>query len=163
MGAVGGEVIAPVLIMFAMLTAAVFIASLAMKHKRQVRELLSRERLAALDKGVEIPWEMDFRRPSRARRFHLKSGVLLLGTGLALALVSTLQGSWNDQRDLLIWAIVLIVIGATNVLYDRFVGKAEWERTTAMDEALTRAYIRRIEGSPATAPDARVEMGSGSR
>jgi hypothetical protein len=46
------------------------------EHKRLIRELLSRERLATLDKDVEIPWEMDFKRPSRARRFHLKSGVI---------------------------------------------------------------------------------------
>jgi hypothetical protein len=146
-----------------MCAAAIAIVALVIRHKRLMRELLSRERLAALDKGVEIPWEMDLRRPTRARRFHLKSGVLLLGAGVALALVSALESDWRVQRDTLTWSIVLLVMGATNVLYDRFVGKAEWERTMATDEALTRAYIRRIEGSPATAPDARVEMGSGSR
>jgi len=143
---------APVLVLCGMCAAAITIVALVMRHKRLIRELLSRERLAALDKGVEIPWEMDLRRPTRARRFHLKSGVILLGAGVALALVSALESDWRLQRDILTWSIVLLVMGATNVLYDRFVGKAEWERTLATDEALTRAYIRRIEsGSAATA------------
>jgi hypothetical protein len=154
---------APVLVMCGMCAAAIAIVALVIRHKRLMRELLSRERLAALDKGVEIPWEMELKRPSRARRFHLKSGVILLGAGVALAIVSALESDWRVRQDMLTWATVLLVMGVTNVLYDRFVGKAEWERTMALDEALTRAYIRRIEGSPATAPDARVEMGSGSR
>jgi hypothetical protein len=142
---------APVIVMLAMSAAAIAIVALVMRHKRQMREMLSRERLAALDKGVEIPWEMDFRRPSRARRLHLKSGVILLGAGLGLTLVSTLQGNWGERRDVLTWALFLLVMGATSVLYDRYVGRAEWERTMAMDEALTRAYIRRLEGVAALA------------
>ncbi len=138
--------VAPVLVMLAMFTAAVLIVSLVMKHRRQIREMASRERLAALDKGVEIPWEIDIRRPRTARRFHLKAGVLLLGAGVGLLLISLLQSNWNEQRDLLAPGIFLVVLGVTGIVYDRFVGKAEWERTTALDEALTRAYIRRIEG-----------------
>jgi hypothetical protein len=141
------ENIAPMVVTLVMVTAAVLIVNLVMRHKRQIRELLSRERLAALDKGVEIPWEMELKRPQRARRFQLKAGVLLLAAGVGLALIAPLQGSWNDQRDVLTPAIFLLVMGVAGVLYDRYVGKAEWERTIAMDEALTRAYIRRIEGS----------------
>jgi len=154
---------APVLVMCGMCASAIAIVAIVIRHKRLIRELLSRERLAALDKGVEIPWELDLGRPSRARRFHLKSGVLLLGAGFAFALVSTLQGPWEVQRDLLSWATVLLVMGATNVLYDRFVGKAEWERTMAMDEALTRAHIRKIEGGSRRPPDAGVEGGQADR
>jgi hypothetical protein len=143
--------------------AALAVVGLVLWHKRQVRTLLSRERLAALDKGVEIPWELDVQRPRRARRLHLKSGVIFSALGLSLALISTLTGSWGEQRDMLSWGIFFLVMGVANILYDRYVGKAEWERTTTMDEALMRAYIRRLEGSGARPHDASAEDSRDSR
>ncbi len=146
-----------VLVFASSVVGALAVIGLVLWHKRQVRTLLSRERLAALDKGVEIPWETDVQRPRRTRRLHLKSGVLFAGLGVALGLVSTLTGSWGEQRDVLVWAVVFLVMGVTNILYDRYVGRAEWERATSMEEALMRAYIRRLEGSGARSHDTGAE------
>ena len=142
-----GEIVGALLSVLIMSGAIATLLAVVLRHKRQVRELLSRERLAALDKGVEIPWEMDIPRPRRSRRLHLKLGVLLLGASVGLAMIVPFAGDPDNRNVTLIWALFFFAMGATGIVYDRLFGKAEWERSMAMDEALTRAYIRRLEGS----------------
>jgi hypothetical protein len=143
------EVVGALLSILILSGAIATLLAVVLRHKRQVRELLSRERLAALDKGVEIPWEMDIPRPRRSRRLHLKLGVLLLGASVGLALVAPFAGDPENRNVTLIWSLFFLAMGVTGLVYDRFFGKAEWERSMALDEALTRAYIRRLEGSTA--------------
>lgn len=122
------------------------VLTLVLRHRREVREMQSRERLAAIERNMNIPWEMDLRRPRRALRLHLKSGVVLLGAGLGLAVASTAVHDPEMAPVFMAWGLFFMSIGVVNVVYDVAVGRKEWERTLALDEALTRAYIRRLEG-----------------
>jgi hypothetical protein len=140
------EMTALVFLVLLIASAMVTLVGLVLRHRKQVRELLSRERLAALEKGVEIPWEMDLRRPRRVARLHLKSGVLLVGAGAGMTMISALLDVASDATIMLAWGIFLLTLGATNIVYDVLVGRKEWERSTALDEALMHAYIRRLEG-----------------
>ncbi len=146
-------------IRFLLLLALLFVFVLAnlwtvLRHRSRQREMLSRERLVALEKGLEIPWEMDLGRPRRAGRMNLKAGVVLTGAGIGLAAASPFTAP--STTDVLVWAVFLFCVGLANVLYDVFVGKKEWERSQALDEELVRAYIRRLDaGTPArgTSPE----------
>lgn len=57
---------------------------LVIMHRHKARELLSRERLAALERGVDIPWESQLLRP-RTSRPSLRVGLILTGAGFGLA------------------------------------------------------------------------------
>jgi Domain of unknown function (DUF6249) len=120
------------------------VVGLVLSHRLRIRALLSQERLASIAKGVEIPWETDLQRPRSARRLHLKAGVVLIGAGLGLLAASFVLAA--AERELpLVWGILFLVLGTVNVVYDALVGRNEWERSQALDEALVRAYIRRLE------------------
>ncbi len=131
----------------------VAVVMLVLYHRRQTRELLSRERMAALDKGVEIPWELDAARPRRASRLQLKAAFLLGGTGLGLVAAAAVGGS-GDARDMMGFGLFLVVTGLALLAYDALFGRHEWRRATELDEELTRAYIRRLDRSGAPAHDA---------
>ena len=156
------EVVGPILSLLVLFAGSLGIVALVLRHKRAVRELLSRERLAALDKGVEIPWQADIPHPRRSRRLHLKVGILLTGAAVGLALVALLVGG-EERAMTLAWAAFFAVFGLTNILYDRIAGKAEWERSVTLDEALTRAYIRRLEGGEPRTRDAHTEESHAGR
>ena len=154
------EVAGPVLSMLVLFAGSLGVVALVLRHKRAVRELLSRERLAALDKGVEIPWEADIPRPRRSRRLHLKVGILLTGAAVGLARVALFVPGSQDRAIIFGWASFFVAFGLTNILYDRIAGRAEWERSVTLDEALTRAYIRRLEGGEPRTGDGTAEDAS---
>jgi hypothetical protein len=144
------EEVAILLVLLIMSSALLGLVGLVLRHKRLVRDLLSKERLAALDKGVEIPWEMDLGRPRRTHRLHLKAGVVLAGAGAGMLAASALI--LPPERSVALgWGVFFLTLGVANILYDVLVGRHEWQKTAEMDEALTRAYIRRIEGPAAKA------------
>jgi hypothetical protein len=157
------DVVGPLLSVLMLFAGGLGIVALVLRHKRAVRELLSRERMAALDKGVEIPWEADIPRPRRSRRLHLKVGILLTGAAVGLALVAILGAESQERAITFAWAAFFAVFGLTNILYDRIAGKAEWERSVTLDEALTRAYIQRLEGGEPRTRDAHTEDSRGGR
>lgn len=156
-GMSSAEVVGPLFSLLALFAGSLGIVALVLRHKRAVRELLSRERLAALEKGVEIPWQADIPRPRRSRRLHLKVGILLTGAAVGLALVALFVPQAEERAMTFAWAAFFVVFGLTNILYDRIAGRAEWERSVALDEALTRAYIRRLEGGEPGTRDAHTE------
>jgi hypothetical protein len=122
------------------------VVMVVLRHRRQIRELLSRERMAALEKGGEIPWELDAARPRRASRLQLKAGFLLGGMGLGLTAAAGLTGE-PVANGPLPFGVFLLMTGLALVGYDLLFGRHEWRRATELDEELTRAYIRRLEGS----------------
>jgi hypothetical protein len=144
---------------FAVLAAALFVSAtvavvmVVLRHRRQLRELLSRERMAALEKGVEIPWELDAARPRRASRLQLKAGFLLCGLGLGMVAASGLTHEPVGNGPLP-FGVFLLMTGLTLIVYDALFGRHEWRRATELDEELTRAYIRRLEGSAGQAHEA---------
>lgn len=148
------EEIVVLLVMLIISSSLLLLVSFVLRHRREVREMLSRERIAAIEKDMEIPWEMEVRRPRRAWRLHLKSGVVLVGAGLGLAVASVVMylmmlSSTDDVYVVLAWGLFFTTLGGVNIAYDFLVGRKEWERTVALDEAVTRAYIRRLEGNGA--------------
>ncbi len=126
--------------------AAVAIVMVVLNHRRRIRELLSRERMAALEKGLEIPWELDAARPRRASRLQLKAGFLLAGMGLGLTAAAAMSGEPVSNSPLPV-GVFLLMTGLALVGYDLLFGRYEWRRATELDEELTRAYIRRLEGN----------------
>ncbi len=145
----------------AILAVALGIVMTVLRHRRQIRELLSRERLAALEKGKEIPWELDAARPRRVSRQALGTGFLLGGMGLGLVIASAFAGM--DMEDMVPLGVFLLVTGLALVAYDGLVARHEWRRATELDEELTRAYIRRLEGSAGSAREASAEKADSIR
>jgi hypothetical protein len=121
-----------------------FIVYVAMKSARLGRELLSRERLAAIEKGHDISF-MTAPREMMAPS-SLSSGLTLVavGAGLAFALRVLLPfhhgGPWG-------FGVMIALIGVAQLLYWFIGGKQEWERRRELDEELRRAYLERLRSS----------------
>jgi uncharacterized protein DUF6249 len=118
------------------------------------REMKNRERMAAIDKGIELAL---VEAPRSQRQTSSRAGGLVLiavGIGVSVAL-----GVFVSEPA---WAFGLIpgLIGCGLLAHWFTGGKREWERQLALDEELQRAYIdllRRTEPSAQPAPATRVE------
>jgi len=142
-----------IVVVLATITVSIIVlVALVMRHRLKARELLSRERLAAIEKGAEIPWESSTVRPARAGRTHLMVGLILLGAAFGLASATPFLG--QDDRVALAWALFLAGLGIGNLVYDRLHGRAEAERSMRVADAMSQAYIRRLEGGGRTGHDA---------
>lgn len=113
-----------------------------LRHISRSRELLSRERIAAIEKGLDLPLE----RPRRRLPFHPKRlGILLvtLGIGLTVSLIILRGGgrAWG-------WGVLVVAAGVANLLYWDEGGRKEWEKAAGLEEELMRAYIRRVDARP---------------
>ncbi len=146
-------------ILSVLIVAVVFIL---LRHRREVRELLSRERMAALDKGKEIPWELDAARPRHATRLQLKAAFLLAGAGVGLVAASAVSRA-GDAREMMGFGLFLLVTGLALFGYDALFGRHEWKRAAELDEELTRAYIRRLDRSGVQAHDHLTENAGAGR
>lgn len=130
----------------------VFIVYLIVKAARHKRELLSRERIVALEKGVDVPlMELpDLRR----RRDPLLAAMIVtaLGIGLAIFFRSIVHGDGSP------WGIgvTFALVGMAMMAHWFVRGREEWERERTLDEELRRAYIERLRGS-GSASTTRVE------
>lgn len=123
--------------------AAVIIIWVAINYAQKKRELLSRERLAAIEKGLDVP-VLDTPTP-RHRRSPLHSALILITIGLGLAGASVLQR--DEVQSLLMGvSIVLAFVGVGQLAYWFLGGRAEWQRQAALDEELRRAYVARLQG-----------------
>lgn len=108
-------------------------------------DLASKERLAALEKGVSLP-------PAAppppvaptSRRHPLGAALAALAVGLALLAVL--------EPGNLAWGAVPAAFGAAGLVHWMVAGKAEWERQLRLDEELHRAYLRYLESAGAAAP-----------
>jgi uncharacterized protein DUF6249 len=128
-----------------------FVLFLVLRYLGRSRELLSAERRAAIEKGLDAPLDLGVR-PRRVLWNPLKTAILLIGTGLG---ISFLFAGHNE------WVIggFVIIVGLANLAYYRLAGKREWEREVALREELHRAYVRRLSGqTPPPAPGAEVEQ-----
>ena len=106
------------------------IVSLFLNYKRRkdMFALYHQERMAAIEKGVELPPLPDSLfgedRPRSPRRF-LRSGLILLFIGLAIiAALYFGQSEWGNRHSAL-WGLIPVGIGLANLIYYFTEGKNE--------------------------------------
>ncbi len=117
------------------------------KQAREERAMLNRERLAAIDKGLDVPL-FDLKEP-KLRRSPLRSALqtLAIGIGLCVPVLGYGPGAW-------MWGFLLALVGLAMLAHWLLGGKLEWERERELDEALRRAYIDRLQaGARSVAPE----------
>ncbi len=117
------------------------ISYLVGKQAREERAMLNRERLAAIEKGLDVPL-FDLKEP-RLRRSPLSSALqtLAIGVGLCVPVLGYGPGAW-------MWGFLLALLGLAMLTHWLLGGKQEWERERELDEALRRAYIDRLQAGP---------------
>jgi hypothetical protein len=139
----GSEILIALVVVPVTMAVPVSIVYLIMKYARQRREMESRERLAAIEKGVDLPPAL----PHLRRGGSPLAGALILmsaGVGVALAL-------WNIAFQTgapIPWAVGAIpgMIGVGMLVHWVLGGREEWQKQRELDEELKRAYIDRLRG-----------------
>jgi hypothetical protein len=111
---------------------------LEIRYRTHDRELLSKERLAAIEKGRGLPLNVPSTPQRKRSSFQDGIGFLVMGLGLACALALSGFKAWP-------WGIFVASIGIAHLLYWFLGGKEEWARQVALDEEAQRAYIRRLQ------------------
>lgn len=105
-------------------------------------DLASKERLAALERGVALPPPAPQAPVAPTTRRHpLGSALAALAVGWAL--VSVLDAANRG------WGAALAALGAAGLVHWLIAGKAEWERQLRLDEDIHRAYVRYLENAGA--------------
>jgi len=107
---------------------AVICAFLNYKRRKDMFALYHQERMAAIEKGVELPPLPDSffgeDRPRSPRRF-LRSGLILLFIGLAIVVALYFgQEEWGHRHSAL-WGLIPVGIGLANLIYYFTEGKNE--------------------------------------
>jgi len=111
------------------------VVTIVTRHRRQMQELDNRhrERMAAIEKGLELPpdpvaervavterYDDSVRRQRRAGSNYLLKGLIWLGVGVALSASDSIMGS--DNRT---FGWVAMAVGAAYLLYYAFEGRRE--------------------------------------
>ena len=114
-----------------------FVIYLISKQEREAREMQHRERMAALEKGIDLPLaEIG---TARHQNSPLSRALLVLASGIAL---------WVPTRDMgpsaWMWGFWLGMLGIAMLAHWFLRGRDEWDRDRALNEALRRAYIDRL-------------------
>jgi hypothetical protein len=135
------EITAILLLLAMVLATCSLVVFLVLRYVARSRELLSAERRAAIEKGLDAPLDIGVR-PRRMLWNPLKTAVLLLGTGLAVTVVLLGRPEW-------VFGLFVIIIGLANLAYYRLAGKEEWTRELALREELHRAFLQRLGAAPA--------------
>ena len=111
-------------------------------------EALSRERVAAIEKGVPLPrQEPDPPKPPARASHPLAITLATLGVGIAL-----LIGLAPSDR---VWGMVVIALGIAGVAQWLVAGRHEWRRQQVMEEEMHRAYVDYLKAraTPAASRD----------
>lgn len=97
-------------------------------------EALSRERVAAIEKGAPLPErEHEHPKPPERAGHPLKLTLATLAVGIAL-----LIGLAPNHR---VWGMVVTALGIAGVCHWLVAGRAEWRRQQVMQEEIHRAYV----------------------
>jgi len=119
------------------------------------KERLSAERMAAIEKGLDLPPEVFFD-ASGQRRIPTNSllvGLTTLGIGLGLS--AALFISVPEHR-LWGWGILVVAFGLAHLLYWFVWGRREREKAQALDREMKEAWIRRQSGAAPNPDDPRL-------
>jgi Domain of unknown function (DUF6249) len=122
-----------------------FIVYMVSRTNREKREILSRERLLAIEKGMEVPLlELP---PIRSLSSPLRGALVVTGLGVGLAFMfASLPGEGHPAAI----GGVLVCIGVARLIHWFAGGRDEWQRQQVLDEELRRAYIERLRGGSKT-------------
>ena len=97
-------------------------------------EALSRERVAAIEKGVPLPErEPEHPKPPERAGHPLKPTLATLAVGIAL-----LVGLAPNHR---VWGMVVTALGIAGVCHWLVAGRNEWQQQQVMEEEMHRAYV----------------------
>ena len=120
---------------FAMLVAGWYIQTrAAIAHV----EAISRERVAAIEKGVLLPErEPEPPKPPVRASHPLQPTLATLGVGIAL-----LVGLAPSHR---VWGMVVTALGVAGVCYWLVAGRNEWRRQQLLEEEMHRAYVEYLK------------------
>ncbi len=127
-------VVVPV-VFFTMAYVATFIVRRFMEVRMQEREMLNKERIGAMERGINVPL-LEAPRPNRLRP-ALNTGLTLLAIGIGVGVLLWDRG--DDQT----WAIGLTVAlaGLAKLVYWQMAGKAEWQQHLQQDKVVSEAYL----------------------
>src|SRR5262245_13711750 len=117
------EVLVPLVALPTMMVVPVLIVLILSRSNRQKRELLSRERLAAIEKGVPMPLDLP---EARRSKNPLRGALVTIGVGIGLTVFFASLQTGNEEAP---WGIgVLIALVGLGLLVHWFAGgKKEWE------------------------------------
>ena len=127
---------------FAMLVAGWYIQTrAAIAHV----EALSRERVAAIEKGVPLPERApEHPQPPERAGHPLKPTLAILAVGIAL-----LIGLAPGHR---VWGMVVAALGIAGVFHWIVAGRKEWQRQQVMEEEIHRAYVDYLKAQATSGP-----------
>ena len=110
-------------------------------------EALSRERVAAIEKGVPLPEpKPEPPKPPERSTHPLKPTLAILAMGIALLL-----GLAPGHR---VWGMVVTALGFGGLAYWFVGGRNEWQRQQVMEEEMHRAYVEYLKAQATSAASA---------
>ncbi|NQD36441.1 hypothetical protein HPT27_05335 [Permianibacter sp. IMCC34836] len=133
------EALIPIIIVPVVFITLAFVANIAINHfsrlRLQEREMLNKERMGAMERGINVPL-LEAPRPHRNRP-ALNTGLTLLAVGIGIGVY--MFDGWHDND----WALGLIVAlaGAAKLVYWQLAGKAEWQNHLQQDKVVSEAYL----------------------
>jgi hypothetical protein len=124
----------------------VYVVSEAAKHKR---EALSRERIVALEKGLDVPLLDPPERIKQGNPFA--AGLATTAAGLGITILLKVLGASIPAMPA-VWPAGLIpmFVGLAMLVHWFAGGKQEWEEQRQLDLELRRAYIDRLRNTGTT-------------
>jgi len=146
------DVFLPLVIIGGAMVFMVFVVQRQMQARMHDRELLNRERLAAIAAGrtQEPDGPASLNPPSRPRvRNALQDavGFIVMGMGITAAFVIAQSHLWG-------WGVFVVSIGVANLIYWFMGGKRDWEQQARVDDEIQQAYVRRLRGGALDDPHA---------
>lgn len=108
------------------------------RMRMQEREMLSRERLTAMEKGINMPLLETPR--SRSIGSPLRSGLVMIGVGIGVVIFAALSQEYEGMG---VGAIIALA-GVGNLVYWHLAGKREWETRVASEQRVSEAYVSYI-------------------
>ena len=129
-----------------------FISYFLTAQAKAEREMLHRERLAAIEKGLDVPL-FDIKEP-KERTSPLRSALVMLalGVGLCVPVLQYGPGAW-------MWGFLLALVGLAQLAHWFLGGSRQWSEERRLDEEMRRAYIERLRSfaRPAAVESPRVD------
>jgi hypothetical protein len=99
-------------------------------------EALSRERVAAIEKGLPLPErKIEPPKPPERAGHPLKLTFATLAAGVALTL----------GLNYSVWGMVVTALGIAGLCYWFAAGRNEWQRQQVMEEEMHRAYVEYLK------------------
>lgn len=112
---------------------------------RHDRELLSRERMAALERGLDVCFLVP---PPQKRKSPLHTALVTLFSGVGVMVLLFTTPTRNTPWGL---GLLIALIGVALLLHWFAGGRREWEKQRLLDEELSRAYVERLRHGPGAA------------